>query len=72
MLNHEIMTLKLTRLEICDLMIACTGIVCDSKTEQRMEETSEERKRILDGTIRKWQTLHDKIEEQFDEQDEKN
>ena len=75
MINGKIMTLELTRLEMCDLLIATTNIVIEARTEQAAAETSETRKEILTGTIAKWKTLHDKIAAQiaaFDEEQEKD
>lgn len=68
--NSTDMTLKLKRLEICDLLLATTLIVSDSRTEMNDPETSEDRKKILEGTIKKWQALHDKLKEQLEAQDE--
>ena len=72
MLNEETMNLKMTRADICKLMLATTHITIEAKQEQADENTSEERKRILEGTIAMWQRLHDEIEKQIDEFDEKH
>ena len=68
--NSTDMILKLKRLEICDLLLATTLIVSDSRTEMNDPETSEDRKKILEGTVGKRQTLHDKLKEQLEAQDE--
>ena len=65
------MKLNLTRSEVCDLMLSTTSIVCGARAEMNDESTSEERKNILDGTIKKWQSLHDIIRAQLEENDAK-
>lgn len=69
MKNRNKYTLKLPRIQFCDLMMACSGIIMASKDEQRCPETSDTRKEILDGTIKKWKRLHDELKRQLDEQD---
>ena len=61
--------LKISRTEICDLMLACTGIVIDARTEQRDPNTDSTRQKVLAATVEKWQSLHDKLKAQLDEQD---
>lgn len=51
-LNQRTITLKLTRIEVIDLMIACTAV----------SEASD---------AKKWNKLHDKLEEYIDALDEK-
>lgn len=70
-MNENEYTLKLSRLEVCDLMQACTHIVIESRAEMENDsECPEYRKTVvLPGTIAKWQKLHDKVEKQLDGQD---
>lgn len=70
MRNGEMMNLRMTRLEMCDLMLATTNIVVEARTEMNDPDTTETRKKILEGTIEKWTTLHDKISEQIKQFDE--
>lgn len=70
MRNGEMMNLRMTRLEMCDLMLATTNIVVEARTEMNDPDTTETRKKILEGTIKKWTTLHDKISEQIKQFDE--
>lgn len=69
MTNQDTMTLKLSRIEVCDLLIACTAIEWEAREEQAAAETSETRREILNGTIKKWEELHDIIKKQLDEFD---
>lgn len=62
-------TLSLKRIQINDLMMACTGIIIAAKNEKRCPETSDARKEILDDTIKKWKRLHDELKRQLNEQD---
>lgn len=39
-------------------------------TEQANSETTPERKKVLDGTLKKWTTLRAKVKEQIKAQDE--
>lgn len=63
--------LILDRLEICDLMMACTGIVCDARTEMSSDPDCPQyrREHVLPETIKKWQALHDLLEKQLEKQD---
>ena len=65
------MKLELTRSEVCRLMMACTGIKLDMIEEYKDENTSEDRKNVLEGSIEMWKRLHDEIERQLQEHDKK-
>ena len=54
--NQRTMTLKLKRIEVCDLMIACTAI------SESVDEKDAE----------KWNRLHDKLYEMLDNFDRGN
>lgn len=70
MTNDMMMTLKMNRLETCDVLQAITSIMIDMKMEMDNEATSEDRRRILQASINhRWQPLHDMIEKQLDEFD---
>ena len=69
MKDFEHYTLTLTRNEMCRLMSACTHIVIDHQMEYNDPETTEGRKKVITGTIKMWQGIHDKVEAQIDEQD---
>ena len=66
-------TLKLSRHEICDLLLACTSIKCDAMNEMKNDADCPEYRRnnVLPKTIEKWGNLHDLLEAQLDEQDKK-
>lgn len=68
MLNDNAYVVSVSRLEICDLMLACTHIVCAAREEMTSDPTCPEyrREHVLPGTIEKWQALHDKLERQLD------
>ena len=58
------MTLTLSNNDICDLRLACSSIIIDAKRELADENTTADRKAILEGTIEKWQNLKNRIIEQ--------
>ena len=47
MRNSEIMSLKMTRLDMCDLMIATSSIYFDMDIEMHDENTTESRRKVL-------------------------
>ena len=70
MTNEMMMTLKLNRLETCDILMAITLNIINMEAEMKDEETSEERKRNIKNAIdRRWKPLHDMIEKQLNEFD---
>jgi len=71
MTNDETMTLNLRRINMCDVMLAITGIVTDMKHEMNNDPAcSEYRKTIvLPASIKKWEKLRDEIKRQFEAQD---
>lgn len=71
MTNNDIYTLKLNRLELCDLMLACTNIVWQSIDEMKNDPECPEyrREHVLPEAIKKWQALHDEIKAQLEAQD---
>lgn len=73
MIDTSKYTITLDRIELCDLMLACTGIVIDAKQEMENDPDCPQyrREHVLPGTIQKWQRLHDLIEAQIDEIDKK-
>ncbi len=73
MINTTNYTITLDRNELCDLMLACTGIVIDARIEMENDPNCPKyrREHVLPGTIKKWQRLHDLIEAQIDEIDKK-
>ena len=60
--------LSVSRLEVCDLMLACTHIVCGAREEIETDPDCPEYRRthVLPETIKKWQALHDKLNRQLD------
>ena len=70
MTNDEMMTLTLRRIDMCDIRMALTSIICEMKTELHDDETSEYRKGVLKNSIAKWDRLRVEVIKQFDEQDE--
>jgi hypothetical protein len=70
MTNSEIMTLSLKRINVCDICLALTSLICEMNRELKDESTSEYRKTVvLPGSNKKWETLRAEIVNQFDEQD---
>ena len=56
--NSKTVTVKISRRELCDILIATTSIANSLKDEGH--------------TARKWESLHDKLKEQLAAFDEKN
>ena len=69
MLNGRIMSLKMARLDICDLMLATTIVYIDMDMELHDEHTTESRKKVLRESMKKWECLHDEIGRQINEFD---
>ena len=69
MMNYEMMKLELRRIDVCDVSMAITCIICDMETELNDINTTDDRKEILQGSIRKWQKLKDEVKRQFEAQD---
>ena len=69
MRNGKIMSLKMTRLDMCDLMLATSSIYIDMDMEMRDERTTETRRKILRESMKKWERLHDEIRRQINEFD---
>lgn len=69
MRNGKIMSLKLTRLDMCDLMIATLSIWHGMDAEMRDENTTETRRKILEQSMKKWERLHGEIRKQINEFD---
>lgn len=67
--NALTVDLHLTRLEVCDLLIACTGIRHDMEDEIRDPATTEGRREVLRQSVPKWKSLHDELKRQLEEFD---
>lgn len=67
-MNDNDYVLSVSRLEVCDLMIACTHIIFAARDEMINDPDCSEYRRthVLPGTIKKWQKLHDKLDRQLD------
>ena len=70
--NSRTVTLKVSRLEVCDLMLSTTHIVNDLRQEIADPLTTETRRNICQSSIKKWEALHDKLSEQLTAFDAKN
>ena len=65
-MNEKEYTVIINRLELCELMLSCTHIICEAAEEMKSPECSEYRRQhVLPGTIEKWKALHDKLEMQL-------
>jgi hypothetical protein len=69
MTNSETMTLKLRRLDMIDVHMALLDVIFSMQDEMRDTSTTESRRGVLKGSIKKWTALADEVERQFDEQD---
>ena len=71
MTNERIYKPELTRIDICDLLLATLHIKWDAINELNDAETGEARKEVLKGTIKKWEGIHDRLNAQLEKLDEK-
>ena len=70
MKNGEMMTLKLTRIEVVKIRLALTHVVASLEREISAPHTSGYVKEVSQSSLKMWESLRGKIVEQFDEQDE--
>lgn len=69
MLNSKTVSLQLKRIDLCNLLIATTVLKHDKEIEMRDPSTTEARREILKGSIKKWETLHNELQQQLDKFD---
>ena len=72
MTNEMIYKPELTRIDICDLLLAALAVKWDAIHELRDPETDETRKQVLKGTIEKWEGIHSRLEAQLNKLDKEN
>ena len=70
--NAEIVNLKLSRHEVCDILRATTHLFLEFKEEVRDPNTTEERRKIAASSAKYWKDFHDRVEAQLDAFDEAN
>ena len=71
-MNSDVYDLELTRIEICDLMLACTSVEFAAKDEMKHPDCPKYRREcVLPATVKKWAELHDKLKAQLDALDAK-
>ena len=71
MANERIYKPELTRLDICDLLLAALEVKWSAIHELNDPETGETRKQVLEGTIKKWEGIHDRLNAQLEKLDKK-
>lgn len=70
MLNQEIMTLKLKRIDVLDCIMAVKHVIFDFQNEIRDESTTDASRQIAQSSIEhRWQPVLDILKSQFAEQD---
>lgn len=69
MMNHEIMTLKLSRTEVCDIRMALLHLVNEFSEEINDANISDDRRKVAEKSMEKWAALREKVIQQFIEQD---
>lgn len=72
MANEMIYKPELTRIDICDLLLAATHVRWNAIDELKDPETDETRRQILKGTVKKWEGIHNRLEEQLNKLDKEN
>ncbi len=65
------MTIKIDRSKCCRLALACTAIAQRLEREASDPETSEDRREIAQSSAEMWYALHDEVQAQIDEFDQK-
>lgn len=70
-MNEKNYTITLSRLEVCDILLACSHVKWDAIEEMEKDPDCPEYRRtvVLPGTVKKWGNLHDKIERQLNGND---
>ena len=69
MTNSEMMTLELSRHDMCDIKRALTTIIIDFRREISSQEITEDRRKIAKSSLEIWKRLKTKVDTQFAEQD---
>lgn len=69
-MNEEIISISLSRNDVCDVLMAIHNVEHDYMQEIRDEGTDETRREIAKSSLQKWEKLHGKIKEQISAQDE--
>lgn len=69
MLNAETYKLEVKRIELCDILLALCGVMCELRDEANDPNTTEERREIAKRSAAKWERLHEIVKEQIDNQD---
>lgn len=72
MANETIYKPELTRIDICDLLLAALEVKWGAIHELNDPETTETRKQILQGTIEKWEGIHARLNAQLDKLDKEH
>lgn len=70
--NNTKLAGSINRMDICDLLIACTSVRFSLENEANDPNTTDERKRICLNSAKKWERLHDKVAKQLDEWDKEH
>ena len=69
MANNEMMTLELSRHDMCDIKRALTAIIVDFHREISNQETTEDRRKTAESSLEMWKRLKARVDTQFAEQD---
>lgn len=66
-MNEKTYTITLSRLEVCDILLACSHVKWGAIEEMEKDPDCPEYRRtvVLPDTVKKWGNLHDKIEKQL-------
>ena len=72
MINDEIRTIKLERLSVCHVLMAITHLRCDCMKELDDDSISDDRRKVAQSSLQKWNNLHEKIKNQLEGQDKEN
>ena len=64
----DTVTVNLTRSQLCSLMMACTALTYDHRHEAAGPETTDSRRDGCLRTAEAWQTLHDCLKAQLENQ----
>lgn len=69
MANNEMMTLELSRYDMCNIKRALTTIIFEFKDEISNQEITEDSRQVAKSSMEMWKMLKTKVDTQFAEQD---
>lgn len=69
MRNSEMMSLQLTRGQVCDIKRALTHLCCEFMSEVNSDCISEDRRKVASASLYMWERLSSVVKSQIDDFD---